>query len=576
MMFDIIFYRIGSVRVSKKNKIIKIILLILLVVIIGGELFFLVFTGKDDKKVDNLGTNVVTDEIISDEEKVDNTKYLTDITTSFNKNPLKLNRVIVEENANYSDSYYYTISGLKDTVLEDKINSVIKEKYNNLIRRHEDYKYVISSVSANFENVLSVTFSLCYQYDKYTETCLYDTYNVDLSTGKEIKLEDVFLDTSFISTELTNDAIVSGYLSIGIVCYGGACNNPNPDYSTVEDEAFKIASKYRNGDYKFSISSSSVEFYFEDVYRLSPDQPEYGEKVEGYACHNLFESDEPDYEPEIYCDFIDRDYIGSISFFDHIDDMIIYEKFKTKENIFKDEMITISRKFIQEELKPEDINYTEMFYETEGRLVDYMFDDRYAYDTPKNFNINLNKEVLKESSGLVKKDKKNFSLISGRAEMLGENYYYAFYNVYHYTFTEKEYEDAKKYIYLNNINGKRSEYEDGYVYYPDGYEEIKKYLSKEAYYFYIYDLKGKPVSCKEITSKEALLELESLIPDSWLKLGKYKTKTDLINSLYYMIDDSYEFPDRLIIVASYGNVTLKYKGKEVRVDDLNFYDRLFK
>ena len=206
-------------------------------------------------------------------------------------------------------------------------------------------------------------------------------------------------------------------------------------------------------------------------------------------------------------------------------------------------------------------------------LIDMVIDTR----LPDNYSIvdNAKKDFLEESKVLLKNDKFNYMYVSGEAILFNDDYYYVYYNIYHYALTKDEFEKIKPQIYLDKINGNRYEYVDWFMEFPKGYEQLKDKLTEKAYYFYIYDKSGNPVSCKEITNTE---ELINIIPDSWLSLGKYKTKEDLVNSMYYIADDEVEFTDRLVMYVLYdcAYFQLSYKGEKLEVGDYLLPEKIFK
>ncbi|MDE5889023.1 MAG: hypothetical protein K2H20_03290, partial [Bacilli bacterium] len=95
------------------------------------------------------------------------------------------------------------------------------------------------------------------------------------------------------------------------------------------------------------------------------------------------------------------------------------------------------------------------------------------------------------------------------------------------------------------------------------YDYLKDYLTKKAYYFYIFDKEGNEYNTKDLLNSD--FDLSSYIPDSWLSLGKYKTKSDLLNSAILVLTDTDLINDRLVIYDSYNRLYLKYYGKSVEL-----------
>ncbi len=114
-----------------------------------------------------------------------------------------------EENATYMQ-----IDGLKDEEVEKKINQRIRDEVFEMLAIQDEHK--IKTVGmysyANFSNILSL--QIYYRFfndrtyeDNYTYGRKY--LNIDLSTGNDIKLEELFLDGVSIKNILS-DCIYSG------------------------------------------------------------------------------------------------------------------------------------------------------------------------------------------------------------------------------------------------------------------------------------------------------------------------------------------------------------------------------
>lgn len=140
-------------------------------------------------------------------------------------NPLEIIETHVEETANHETTIL--ISGLKDKTVETKINDRLRKLYHEIKTRdlppyrgirvripkgsEIDRSHLRANVTFNYNNVLSVVVYTNLNYavpdaaghinktmdEKYRPTehvSLIDTLNIDLNTGEDISLEDIFAD----------------------------------------------------------------------------------------------------------------------------------------------------------------------------------------------------------------------------------------------------------------------------------------------------------------------------------------------------------------------------------------------
>lgn len=251
---------------SKENILFTII--IFLIIIIASEITFVAITYYNE-------THPPIIEKKEEEEPVikhfltlakPNPSKSLDLYQTYPENPISItfakNRVLID--------------GLKNSATEAKINEMLKELDASENERGEhDCK-----INFNVSNVLSLT-------------CKKKSKNIDLTTGHEIKLEEIFNDQSDIALILLN-GIYDTY------CLSGGCNidaqNNTMDF---ENEARKIIQKIQNQDYNFHITNKEISF---DDLLLNNE--------------NVI-----------------------IRFFNNLNDLTIYNRFLTTENIFEKEIL---------------------------------------------------------------------------------------------------------------------------------------------------------------------------------------------------------------------------------------------
>ena len=556
---------------KKKGLIVRIIVLITVLIIIGIEVYLFVKPRKSDISTDSNKEYVVNK---------DNLKYIVDISTSYFKNGLSYK---LEKSDN---KYYVLIDGLKDKTLEKKINTEIKRRVDE---NSKDNKLMIyNRIEASFSNVLSITIGNCAYKGNYSDEDIIngniygsfvDSYNVSLTNGEILNMEDLLYNVNNISEQLTKQSYDLAIRDAGFICTGGPCENPYPDYSNVEDFTFKVLSKFKKGDYKFYFDTRYIYLIFDDLDSKAPISID-SDDINKDNC-SLFTKDSKNgcvYIEECYdgidnnnnCSkvYIDLDNkrdnaVLKIDMVDLIDNIIIYDKYVSDNNLYNNDSEKIDRKFI-------NVNMDSNFIREDNKtLIDYDADIYEEKVEPVVKNLVLD-EMLE-----LQTDDYNIYSVSGSFNTLGK-YNYVYYNVYHYSLNEDKYLKNKRNIYINKFY-KREDVIAGPSTYKGEYDFLKEYNDKNRLYFYIIDSStGEEFNSIDIINKD--YDLETFIPNEWLSLGKYKSKDDLINNLFITMDSTYISKDRLIMDISYDTIVLKYQGKEAYLckNDYNKCDELKK
>ena len=539
--------------------------LIMILTVIGGEVYLFVKPRKNN--LDNIKVGDTAS-------KQDNLKYIVDVTTSYLKNGLNYK---VEKNGT---RYYVLITGLKDKSLENKINTEIKKKVDE--NSKDSKTLVYNHVMASFSNVLSITINKQpYEKDYNDEDIIndkiygsvIDSYNVSLTTGEELRIDDLIYNTNDIKEYLMKKAYDLAIRDAGFFCDGGVCENPYPDYSDVEDFTFKVVSKFKKGEYKFYFDTRYIYLIIDDLKSKAPVSIDEG-IIDKDNC-SLFTKDSKKgcvYIEECYdnidnkktCNkiYIDLDNIRDratfmIDMVDVASNIIIYDKFISDDNIYVNERKQIDRKFINENMN------NNFLREDNKTLIDYDID---IYE--EKVETVVRNLVLEEMLELQTNDYNIYNVTGGYDNI--NKYTYVYYKVYHYTLSEEDYINNKKNIYLNKFYKRKDEIV-GPSTYKEEYEFLKNYNDKNKVYFYIIDSStGKELNSIDIINKD--YDLDSFIPNEWLSLGKYKDKKELISNLFVTVNGAYIAKNRLIIDVSYDSIVLRYQGKEVSLCK-NDYDK---
>lgn len=200
-----------------------------------------------------------------------------DVYGTYDQNDLILNHIPVD---GYGEEIsVLQIDGLRDEAVQKSVNEAILTKAKTLLSQLGEPNYADFAVSANFANVLSVTF-----YMGGTERYLNGNLNFDLTTGKELHISDLFYD----HVDLLALVRHGFYRALAQQDAWGREGLASPD----EDKLFLLVSRF--------MEQPDPEFYFTPA--------------------------------ELW--FTQDDVTASIDFLSVAEDVCIYEKYLTKESIF--------------------------------------------------------------------------------------------------------------------------------------------------------------------------------------------------------------------------------------------------
>nr|MBP3259314.1 hypothetical protein [Bacilli bacterium] len=173
-----------------------IILIIIWILALGG-IFIYSKTIKFDE-------NIIKPPV-KEKENLSKFQYI-DYTDYYNENDLKVEKIKFSEN---NSSNYIKISGLKDKELEEKLNKKFYDEANKILS--ESSGNVNSNLSLNAFNILS------FYVETYNSKSKPLYYNIDLTTGDEIKMNDILNTTNITNILASNyyeavaDSLASRY-----------------------------------------------------------------------------------------------------------------------------------------------------------------------------------------------------------------------------------------------------------------------------------------------------------------------------------------------------------------------------
>ncbi len=248
-----------------------------------------------------------------------------DLYGTFDENDLLIDEIVIPLNEE-NDIKIPQIKGLKDTKIQDKINSDIYTRATELIEKYSDVNYANYYTRANFANVISISFSAGFDEEPYGDGI---DFNYNLVDGEKLKLEDLFMpDADLLSIVRT-----SFYKELA---FYGEYDHEKKLHSPDENEVYKIVKAFMaEEDKRFTFSSSGIFLYhknnFAEIKMLDyPDDiaiyskymtdksiftGEYEGFKNAFTCSNtqydIFEKIEYGYlEDNLWYDFtIGKDYI---------------------------------------------------------------------------------------------------------------------------------------------------------------------------------------------------------------------------------------------------------------------------
>lgn len=254
-------------RKDNSKAIVRIIVFVALIIIVIAVTVLLML-----KKINDLKAKYKIEEpeivVFEREEKTEDPDkvFLVKEDDTYDMNDLDIKQYFITENGNIVDSNlslfrywgFIQISGLKDKEIESRLNEMFKNEIIELKEKYPDTSASIQ-VQGNFSNILS-TIASVYTNDSFERI----THNIDLNTGNELKLEDLFLKSTPMYTY-----VYEGFLKFKAwndITYppgGGTIDMGSVDTIDYEDYLYKIKSVYENNkdNFDFTISPACITIY---------------------------------------------------------------------------------------------------------------------------------------------------------------------------------------------------------------------------------------------------------------------------------------------------------------------------
>lgn len=462
----------------------------------------------------------------------------------YNQNDLN----ITQETVNYEGLEYKTlrISGLKNKEIESKVNAEIESVENDFRERvvnasgEANSMYLTSYVNANYSNILSVSFYGSKNNSNYrNEINIYKFLNFDLTTGNQLKIEDLFVpntDVDLIAQDyIYKEKLHEKFSQKDVFFNSDYWEDGKLNYFANEIDELDFMNeflKYKNSNKDFYITPTDIEIRYSDDYNTG---------------------------------------IVHLNFKDNLDKLVAYDKFVTEESIFESDDIGLKNLYVCSDVA---LYADESYYVIEDVAPNFRIDARVNIFSNSIFDGNemykdaiesVKKEISEKKETLAQKAKEN----SDRYYLLDlvyivEHFDPAFFSSTYYVNSERSYDKfiiiKQEHEYETTMDDYSEWFEDKMIsaYTSENYtidyqmsirlsdEESEKCKCFEDYTGTVYML-----STGEITSniEDILVEgtdYVSVIADymeQYNDVSKEKTEEILKNHEYHLTQYSIVFAD---------------------------------
>lgn len=173
-----------------------------------------------------------------------------DLYGTYDQNDLLVEEIV--EGHDGIDVKIPQLKGLKNTEIQQKINTDIYNRAMLLASKHPVINYANYYTYASFANVISISFNVGFDESPYTE---FDYFNYNLVDGSPLKLEDLFMkDTDLL--EIVRPAFYNSMAIYGN--YDMETQLSSPD----ENKVYKTVKGYMESeDKRFAFSPSGIFLY---------------------------------------------------------------------------------------------------------------------------------------------------------------------------------------------------------------------------------------------------------------------------------------------------------------------------
>ena len=293
-----------------------IIFLVIFSIVCIGVTSFLILKNNNSKisnVMENIKENVSKNK---NEQSQNDVQGVSSLNDTYAENPIKISKEKFSINGKSDvDGECIQIDGMKDEKLQQKINDNIKEKMTDWCNSNNGK--VLNNIdvkcTANFGNAISI--KAVKDFDSYNQ---YDFFvmNIDLSTGNEIKFNEMFTSNAGIKSIISESA----YDTYTENASGGDMTDLNDEpvfsdgkenedsyyeteeekeerkdeYAKTEDKVFKLLNSYNNdNNLKFYFTPRCINIYDNDNKTITIKMKKYYSQI---AIYNRFKTNDTIYD----------------------------------------------------------------------------------------------------------------------------------------------------------------------------------------------------------------------------------------------------------------------------------------
>ncbi len=285
--------------ITTKQMVIRRLIFIVIFLILASVVTTYLIINKNSNSKELHNENKPLQDVDNKENKKNKNKSLIDLKTdTYNMNNLDI--VLYKEKYQDIDINYYQIDGLLDNGIEVSINYSLKhdveetvDKILNDSKITKDSIIVTPFLNSNFANTLSIYYNvLASNYSKELETYEYFVEefvveNFDLTTGNKIKMNDIFTE----GTE-AKEIFDSNFYNEIIPNYTTQEMNEDDwyvrvtDYKDIEEEIFYLINSFnnkRNINFVFDEKGITLLDYWANLY--------YEDFLDNVNIYNKYKTD---------------------------------------------------------------------------------------------------------------------------------------------------------------------------------------------------------------------------------------------------------------------------------------------
>lgn len=175
-----------------------------------------------------------------------------DLYGTYDGNDLLIEGISPENYADNEEIKIPQIKGLKDAEIQSKINSELYSRTMELIKKHPSAGYTNYYTRANFANVISISFSVGFEEEPYSEQAY---FNYNLVNGEQLKFEDLF-------TPGTDILSIVRHAFYREMAFYGEYDHESKLHSPDENEVYKAVKSFMaEEDKSFAFSPVGIYLY---------------------------------------------------------------------------------------------------------------------------------------------------------------------------------------------------------------------------------------------------------------------------------------------------------------------------